>query len=61
MAASLTGYGPSKNIYFNGDEGNYELWEVKFLAYLRLHKLHSVVIDAEGSFIPAQTGSDEAD
>ena len=61
MAASLTGYGPSKNIYFNGDEGNYELWEVKFLAYLRLHKLHSVVIDAEGSFIPDQAGSDVAD
>eukprot|EP00794_Sanderia_malayensis_P006415 gene6415-7146_t len=32
---------------FDGDETKYELWEVKFLGYLRLRKLHKVVIPSE--------------
>ncbi|XP_064087686.1 uncharacterized protein LOC135202283 isoform X2 [Macrobrachium nipponense] len=38
----LTGYGPSsskRNLYFDGDEEKYEMWEIKFLAHLRLRKL----------------------
>ena len=43
MSINSSGFGPpTRNVYFDGDESNYELWEVKFLAYLRLHKLHSV-------------------
>lgn len=32
---------------FDGDEKNYELWEVKFLGYMRLQKLHEVVVRVE--------------
>ena len=32
---------------FDGDENKYELWEVKFLGYMRLQKLHEVVVPAE--------------
>ena len=33
---------------FDGDESKYELWEVKFLGYMRLEKLYDVVIPKEG-------------
>ena len=36
-----SGYGPRKRIYFDGDESKYELFEVKFLGYLRLQNLHT--------------------
>ena len=32
---------------FDRDENNYELWEVKFLGYMRLQKLHEVVVRVE--------------
>ena len=39
-----TGYGPSKlRLIFDGDETKYELWEVKFLGYLRIQKLLEVI------------------
>lgn len=47
MATSATGYGPSRRLLFDGDGTKYELWEVKFLGYMRLHKLHDVIL-AEG-------------
>ena len=37
------GYGSRSHLLFNGEEGKYELWEVKFLGYLRTVKLHDVV------------------
>ncbi|CAL4095811.1 unnamed protein product, partial [Meganyctiphanes norvegica] len=37
------GYGPRCRLLFNGEEGKYELWEVKFMGYLRTVKLHGVV------------------
>ena len=37
------GYGSRSRLLFNGEEGKYELWEVKFLGYLRTVKLHDVV------------------
>ena len=43
MALLATGYGPSARLCFDGDEEKYELWEVKFLAHLRLQKLHDVL------------------
>lgn len=43
MATNPTGYGPRRAI-FNGDETKYELWEVKFLAQMRLHKLYDVFV-----------------
>ena len=45
-SVNLTGYGPRRTLIFDGDESRYELWEVKFLAYMRLQKLHDVVIPA---------------
>ena len=38
-----TGYGPSYRLCFDGDEEGYELWEVKFMAHLRLQNLHDVM------------------
>jgi hypothetical protein len=42
-----TGYGPRLRLMFDGDEAKYELWEVKFLGYMRLQKLDGV-IDPQG-------------
>ena len=47
MATLATGYGPSRLLMFDGDETKYELWEIKFLGFMRLHKLHDVIL-AEG-------------
>ena len=46
-ASALTGYGPShaNRLYFDGNEEKYELWEVKFKAYLRTRKLLSVITE----------------
>ena len=44
---SLTGYGTRRTLLFDRDENNYELWEVKFLGYMRLQKLHEVVVRVE--------------
>ncbi len=40
----LTGYGPRKGLVFDGNEDRYELWEVKFLASMRLQKLYDIFI-----------------
>ena len=47
MSQVASGYGPSysKRIYFDGCPENFELWQVKFLAYLRMNKLHKVIED----------------
>ncbi|KAF2346111.1 Zinc finger CCHC-type [Trinorchestia longiramus] len=44
----LTGYGPS-NLTFDGNDEWYELWEVKFWAYLDLKSLNSVLEGEESS------------
>ena len=44
----LSGYGPSNRLLFDGDELKYELWEIKFLGYLRTKKL-SYVLQSENS------------
>ena len=47
---SLTGYGPSnqwQNIMFDGDERKFELWETKFLGYMKLKKLKDVLVGNE--------------
>ena len=31
-------------LYFDGDESKYELWEVKFLGYLRIQHLHQIIL-----------------
>ena len=47
MAALVTGYGPSRRLLFNFDDAKYELWEIKFLGYLALHKLYYVILAKE--------------
>ena len=44
---NLTGYGPRRMLIFDGNESKYELWEVKFLGYMRLQKLYDEVIPKE--------------
>ena len=36
-------YGPNKALQFSGDAESFELWQVKFKAYLRMNKLHKVI------------------
>src|SRR6218665_3205982 len=45
--ASSTGYGPRMRLIFDGDERKYELWEVKFLGFMRLQKLHVFVSEED--------------
>ena len=47
-----TGYGPSREsrwsrLIFDGNESNYELWEAKFLAHMRLLKLKDTILPSE--------------
>ena len=47
MATLATGYGPIRRLLFDGDEAKYELWEIEFLGFLRLHKLYDVILAEE--------------
>ena len=42
-STSATGYGPSSRLYFDGEESRYELWEAKFLGYMRRQKLLDII------------------
>ena len=47
--SAATGYGARSRLLFDGDERAYELWEVKFLGFMRLQKLHNVILpESEG-------------
>ena len=51
MSANSTGYGPRSRLMFDGDDRKYELWEVKFLGFMRLSKLHKTILpESEGGF-----------
>ena len=40
-----TGYETrAAKIFIDDDESKYELWEVKFLGYLRIHYLHQIIL-----------------
>ena len=49
-----TGYVRKHRNYFDGDENKYEIWEVKFLAYLRLSKLLDVITRPAGTDGPEE-------
>ena len=36
--------GPEQQNFFDGNESKYELWEVKFLGYLRIRHLHQIIL-----------------
>jgi hypothetical protein len=47
-----TGYGPSRKsrwsrLIFDGNESNYELWEEKLLAHIKLLKLKDTILPSE--------------
>ena len=47
----LTGYGSAQQrngLQFSGDESTYEMWECKFLAYMKLRKLKDVILPGGG-------------
>ena len=47
-SSASIGYGPSMNrLYFDGDDQNFEIWEMKFRAFLLLQGLQSV-LDSDG-------------
>ena len=56
--ANLTGYryGPRRRLIFDGDESKYELWEVKFLGFMRLQKLYDVFVKS-----PAEKADEDPD
>ena len=56
-----TGYGPRfARLCFDGDEQKYELWEVKFLAHLRLQKLATCILPEEdGGIAEAELDDDK--
>ena len=43
MMENSTGYGPTARLQFNGDERNYEVWEMKFMAYMRTKELRNAI------------------
>ena len=51
MATPARGYGPKRSEYlvFDGEETNYEKWEVKLLTYLSLRKLKKTVLCEGGN------------
>ena len=61
---NLTGYGPSTGMHrlcFNGEAEKFELWYEKFLGYLRLKKLHEVVVKVEEVLTEDETQKSEED
>ena len=61
MATALnpTGYGPRWAI-FNSDETKYKLWEVKFLAQMRLQKLYTVFVPDSEENLPSEAKKADA-
>ena len=54
-SSTSTGYGPSKtrwdHLHFNGDEREYDSWEIRMLAYFKLKGLKNIVLPASESDI----------
>ena len=53
---SITGNGAQQNrLYFNGDDENYELFEVKFHGLMRIKNLYDVIELPSGVTTPDAT------
>ena len=61
---NLIGY-EAPTLMFNGEEGSYEVWEMRFTSYLRLQKIHKYVMTANDELrtepVPAAVGGSTAD
>ena len=42
-----TGYGLRERLVFDGDKAKYELWEVKFLAFMQIKELYNIFVPSE--------------
>ena len=61
-STNLTGYGTiTRTLMFNGDENSYEIWETKFISYLRLQKLHKYVINRNDELLTGPVAAVDAD
>ena len=59
--ATPTGYGPRhRGLIFDGDESKYELWEIKFLGFIRLRKLSDTIDPRSDDARGELPGADEA-
>ena len=59
--ATPTGYGPRhRGLIFDGDESKNELWEIKFLCYMRLRKLSDTIDPSSDDARGELTAADEA-
>ena len=57
-----TGYGPRIKVpIFDGNEDKYNLWEVKFLGFMRIQKLHDVITNQEGGALSEEDSRKNAD
>ena len=60
-SATTTGYGPRhRGLMFDGEESKYELWEIKFLGYMRLRKLSDMIDPRSDDARGELTAADEA-
>ena len=42
--SNLTGYGSHAALHFDGNEEKYDIWECRFLSYMRTKKLKNAII-----------------
>ena len=60
-SATPTGYGPRhRGLIFDGDESKYELWEIKFLGYMRWRTLSATIDPRSDDARGELTAADEA-
>ena len=57
-----TGYGPSRysRLYFNGESEKYDIWEEKFLGYLKIKKIKEVVTSKDTLTTEQKSKNEEA-
>ena len=53
-----TGYGPRPRLTFDSDETKFDLREVKFLAYLRIQKMHVALEKGNNDHVDPEKNAD---
>ncbi|GFR68045.1 CCHC-type zinc finger, nucleic acid binding protein a [Elysia marginata] len=48
--ATATGYGPRSRLMFDGDERKYELWEIKFLGFMKIRDLDEILQNLDDEY-----------
>ncbi|GFR75126.1 CCHC-type zinc finger, nucleic acid binding protein a [Elysia marginata] len=47
---TATGYGPRSRLMFDGDERKYELWEIKFLGFMKIRDLDEILQNLDDEY-----------